>query len=284
MWRRIEWLLGAVEPRPADDSRPVAILVVVFAALALLATDQLWFRGHPMMRGPWRAALQGGIPLMAVAGWELRAQPRGRPLATLGAITLLLTFLAYGAGALPWWREHQWAFQLPCIAGCLMLLGGLSRGGWDAEAWNAGAGDWLWWGPRTAVALVALIPAVIAVVSVSPALQEFYPAWYPARTDYTLVWVSNVGGAIDLLASEWLFRGFILAGLARAGRPWLAIGSQAAPFWLLHHAKPQPEFWLALIGGVAAGWFCYRARSFWPLFVLHLAQISTLNLAAFALR
>jgi len=285
MKRWIEWILGEVVARPpAPGWEQIVAIVVVFGGFAMVYGDVSWFGGHPMLTGPWRLAIHAGIPLMGVALWELRHKSRGRRLALLGTAILLSTFLAGGLGAVAWWRSHHLALQVPCVVGCLLLIGGLTRGGWSPEDWNAGVGDWRWWVPRMLVGLLLIIPSVTLVFVFSPELRQFYPRWEPARTSFWMVWVLNAGNAIDFVAWEWMFRGFTMMGIARSGRAWLAIAAQTIPFWLLHYPKPPAEFWLSLIGGFLAGWFCYRARSFWPLFVLHIAQMSTANVVGFLFR
>ena len=283
--RLITFLLGRVSPLPIDpDWRRRAALVCVFGAVAMAMGDQIWFASHPLITGSWRLAIHAGIPMMAVVLIELWGQRRGWLLAGLGSAILLATFAAWGLGAGPWWRENPLGVILPCLLGVVLQVAGLVRGGWDPVSWNAGLGDWRWWVPRTLLATVLLIPGVAVVVSVSPGLLDFYPRWKPARESVELLWVLNAGNGLDFIAWEWLFRGYLMMALARSGRPWMAIAVQTIPFWLLHYPKPPTELWLSLVGGFIAGWFCYRARTFWPLFLLHTIQMSTTNVTGFLAR
>lgn len=73
---------------------------------------------------------------------------------------------------------------------------------------------------------------------------------------------------LDLIGWEFLFRGWILFGYARAfghNALWL----QAVPFALMHNGKPEVETLSTIFGGFAFGWVAYRTRSFiWP-FLIH---------------
>ena len=76
----------------------------------------------------------------------------------------------------------------------------------------------------------------------------------------------------------------LLFGFYRRGDPWTAIWVQAIPFFLLHYDKPSVELALSLVGGAVSGWFTLRARSIYPLIILHTAQITTVGFVGQLLR
>ena len=291
--RWLTWALGEVDarasaPLPATltEQRALLALVLVVGCTAMWLGEFYRVGVHPLVTGPWRLAIHGGLPLAGVALWAHRDQPRGwwLSLAGIGLVLGLLYARLGGPPVVRLWLAHRLWLQGAVLLGMGLLLAGLRRGGWDAAAWGAGRGDWRWWLPRTALAAALLVAGVAVVVSLSPGLQRYYPRWRPARHELAALWTLNAGVAIDFLGWEFLFRGFLLSGLARFGRPWLAIVAQAIPFFLLHWEKPALEFWISLPGGILAGWFCYRARCFWPLFLLHVVQMWATNLVSYSLR
>ena len=133
-------------------------------------------------------------------------------------------------------------------------------------------------------AVLVLVPAVFVVMSLSPKLAAFYPSWKPARLSVENLLIQQVGIGVDFLGWELLFRGFLLFGVARRGDAQTAIWLQAIPFFLLHRGQPDVELVSSLFGGLLAGWFCLRARSFVPLFILHWAQMMAVAGSGYILR
>ena len=56
------------------------------------------------------------------------------------------------------------------------------------------------------------------------------------------------------------------------------------PFFLLHKVKPEPEMLSSFVGAIALGWFCWRARSFLPGFLLHWVMNAAVAALAFSWR
>jgi hypothetical protein len=86
------------------------------------------------------------------------------------------------------------------------------------------------------------------------------------------------------IAIEFIFRGYLLFGLARvrndeverqAGVPGpfyfgkYALLIQMLPYTAWHFGKPLPELWGALFWGLAAGATAYAVRSIWPVVLSH---------------
>ena len=117
-----------------------------------------------------------------------------------------------------------------------------------------------------------------------PALAHYYPMYKPARTSFDALVMSHVALAVDLAGWEFLFRGFLLFGIARRGDAVLAMFLQALPFFLLHSPKPEIEMISSFFGAVLAARFCLRARSFLPLWVIHVSIITTVGFTAYWLR
>lgn len=161
--------------------------------------------------------------------------------------------------------------------GVLRLAGPTDRG-----THGLGPGDWRWWLPRVGLGLGLLTVVDTAAMVLLPDLQAFYPPEH-ARTDVAALVRGLAGMAIDLFGWEMLFRGVLLGALARKVGIRSAIGLAALLFFVGHLDKPLSELLSSLPGGIVAGWFAWRARSFLPVFVLHAWQLATVYVVGFAL-
>lgn len=75
--------------------------------------------------------------------------------------------------------------------------------------------------------------------------------------------------AVYFLGWEFLFRGFMLFGLKDKFREG-SILIQMIPFALLHIGKPEIEAISTILSGIVWGYICYRGKSFWPAYIMHL--------------
>lgn len=97
----------------------------------------------------------------------------------------------------------------------------------------------------------------------TPGMQSFYEARAPESTAY-LVYITGV----DLFGWEFIWRGFMLYGLARVLGPGPAIFLQAVPFAFMHLGKPELETFSTIFGGAAFGFVAWQSRSFvYPFFI-----------------
>ena len=85
---------------------------------------------------------------------------------------------------------------------------------------------------------------------------------------------------LALVPWEFLWRGFVLFGLARVIGPGPAIFVQAMPFALLHIGKPEIETITTIFGGVGFGFVAWRTDSFLYAFIIHWVILVFTNLAA----
>jgi len=123
------------------------------------------------------------------------------------------------------------------------------------------AGLWRIWLPHVAVACAAAALLVYSAARI-PAFKEFYGT----RQGLT------IGRAVfimaDLLAVEFIFRGFILFGLKeRFGGGTVLV--QMAPFALLHLHKPGLEAAGCVVSGIYFGYLAWRTGSMWPVYIIH---------------
>jgi membrane protease YdiL (CAAX protease family) len=98
----------------------------------------------------------------------------------------------------------------------------------------------------------------------TPSMQRFYAAKAPDNPLY-LIYIT----AVDLFGWEFMWRGFMLFGLAAVLGPGPAIWLQAVPFAFMHLNKPELEALTTLFGGAAFGFIAWQSGSFLYPFLIH---------------
>lgn len=105
---------------------------------------------------------------------------------------------------------------------------------------------------------------ILWIVARTPAMLGYYDARAP-RQVWQLIYVTG----IDLLGWEFIWRGFMLFGLARILGVGPAIWIQAIPFAFMHLGKPEIETLTTIFGGAAFGFIAWRTQSFAYPFMIH---------------
>lgn len=118
------------------------------------------------------------------------------------------------------------------------------------------------------IASLAIMLPVLVITSRRQEFQSYYPLYAPARYSMRGFLQFAIGITIYMCAWEFLFRGYLLFGGAKAFGAG-AIIMQALPFWMAHIGKPVTEFWSALPGGIIMGIIAWHSDSFWAPFVIH---------------
>jgi membrane protease YdiL (CAAX protease family) len=125
-----------------------------------------------------------------------------------------------------------------------------------------GIGDFrIWWKYVLITCLVAA--AVLYAGLFFPSLQKYYKQEHFNFAHYFVI------NFIGLFAIEYMYRGFLLFGLKDKFREGTIL-IQMIPFVLLHFGKPEVETISTLFTGILFGYICYRGKSFWPAFLIHL--------------
>ncbi|QDV68260.1 ABC-2 family transporter protein [Rosistilla carotiformis] len=79
--------------------------------------------------------------------------------------------------------------------------------------------------------------------------------------------------AVPAICEEFFFRGFLLSGFLRNGKPWVAIVATAGLFGLFHVIVRDSllfeRFLPSSLMGLVLGFVCYRTGSLYPGIVLH---------------
>ncbi len=124
------------------------------------------------------------------------------------------------------------------------------------------------------VLVAVTVPAIVLVAAI-PTFRDFYAPEYSTAPD---VLVTN---GLDLIATEFLLREFVMFALLRAIGP-LAIVVAVVPFAFTHLDKPEVEMLSTLGGGLVFGWLNWRTRSIWYAGLYHVAIQATAVIAAAA--
>jgi membrane protease YdiL (CAAX protease family) len=105
--------------------------------------------------------------------------------------------------------------------------------------------------------------AVLYLSSFSPSLQSYY-----RMSDFNLL-TYFLTNCVILASQEFIYRGYLLFGLMEKFKEG-SILIQMVPFVLLHLGKPELETISTIITGILFGYICYRGKSYWPAFIIHL--------------
>lgn len=182
----------------------------------------------------------------------------------------LLTDNYSGLHGWVWWFGIQGVlgFALPVA---ILRFG--FRNSWSEM--GLGLGDW-----KLASKIALLYLPVVALgtwfLSATPEFMNKYPHYAPAARDWGVFFIYESFFLLYWIGWEYLWRGFVLFGTARAFGV-LAIFVQTVPFAILHYEKPMPEAMLSIVGGVALGALVWRTRSFWIAVPIHAAQMMILD-------
>lgn len=123
----------------------------------------------------------------------------------------------------------------------------------DPRRYGLCIGDWRR-GLVIAGALTAVSVPVIAVIAQVPVIRDWYA---PSMTTVPGVTLTML---LDLPATEFLLRGFLLFILVRAIGP-LGVIVAIVPFTFTHIGKPDVEALSTLVGGLVFGWLVWRTGS-----------------------
>jgi membrane protease YdiL (CAAX protease family) len=131
-------------------------------------------------------------------------------------------------------------FIIPMAVILLLFRDRPAEYGFQLGNWRVG----LMW---TIIGCVSMA-VILWFIARTPSMQRFYAAKAPDNPLY-LIYIT----AVDLFGWEFMWRGFMLFGLAAVLGPGPAIWLQAVPFAFMHLNKPELEALTTLFGGAAFG-------------------------------
>lgn len=128
---------------------------------------------------------------------------------------------------------------------------------------------------------VALYLAILPAILVAAQYESFYrtyPFYKWANRSAFDFWFWQLEYALQFLALEFFFRGFLLRGLRTLGSN--AIFVMIIPYCMIHFEKPLIETLGALGAGVILGTLAMRTRSIWLGVAIHVTVALTMDLLA----
>ncbi|MEM7435574.1 MAG: CPBP family intramembrane glutamic endopeptidase [Myxococcota bacterium] len=128
----------------------------------------------------------------------------------------------------------------------------------------------------TYVGLYLLVLPILLAVSQLDTFQYTYPfyRWANQSTLRFLQWQALY--AIQFVALEFFFRGYMLKGLSHKFG-YGAIFVMLVPYVLIHYPKPLPETLSAVGAGLVLGTLAMRTRSIWGGVLIHIAVALTMD-------
>jgi len=127
---------------------------------------------------------------------------------------------------------------------------------------------------------VMLVPLLL--VASTPVFQQMYPFFKYVRHSWTLFLLWQVAYALQFVAVEFFFRGFLLFGLyPRLGAYTFFLNS--IPYCMIHFSKPLGESLGAIVAGIVLSYLAYKSRSVWGGAALHWGVAVSMDLAAILL-
>jgi membrane protease YdiL (CAAX protease family) len=130
--------------------------------------------------------------------------------------------------------------------------------------------------------LIASLPIIIAV-SFTDGFQAKYPFYdlSPGEPFWPYLWVWWLLYALQFVALEFFFRGFMVHGLKhRFG--YMAVIIMVVPYTMIHFRKPLLEAIGAIFGGTILGTMSLKTRSVWWGAALHITIAATMDVLSLA--
>lgn len=128
------------------------------------------------------------------------------------------------------------------------------------------------------------VGAAVAWAARRPGFLATYPMLRPEQVldwTWTLLGLYWLLYALQFVAVEFFFRGYLLFGLERHfGRASIAV--MVVPYTMIHFHKPLPEVFGAIVAGLVLGWLALETRSLWGGVLLHVMIALSMDLAAIA--
>jgi membrane protease YdiL (CAAX protease family) len=155
-----------------------------------------------------------------------------------------------------------------CVPLLIVLVGFRDR----PIRYGLGLGDWRW-GLGLALAGCAVMTPVVLLLARLPDFQDYYA---PSAEPLPSLLVTNL---LDLVSTEFIFRGFLMLALARLFGP-IALVIALFPFTFTHLTKPEAELLSTVAGGAVYGWLTWRTGSIWWGALAHVYIVTLVIVAA----
>jgi len=174
----------------------------------------------------------------------------------LGTIVPMLDYYDHRLTSLKAYDRVIYYFVIPMLVIFLLFREAPSAYGFQWGNWRVGLG----W---TAVVIIVMA-LILLYFARTPAMQNYYEARAP-KDAVRLIYLTGV----DLFGWEFVWRGFLLFGIARILGPGPAIMIQAIPFAFMHLGKPEIETISTIFGGIGFGFIAWQSQSFVYPWLIH---------------
>ncbi len=174
----------------------------------------------------------------------------------LGTVVPMLDYYGHRLTNLKAYDRVIYYFILPMFIILLLFREKPAAYGFQWGNWRVGLG----W---TAVAAI-IMALILWYLARTPAMQAYYEARAPKEVLH-LIYLTGV----DLFGWEFIWRGFLLFGVARILGPGPAIMIQAVPFAFMHLGKPEVETLSTIFGGIGFGFIAWQSQSFVYPWLIH---------------
>jgi membrane protease YdiL (CAAX protease family) len=129
--------------------------------------------------------------------------------------------------------------------------------------------------------MLAVVLPLVLLASANARFQATYP-FYRLTAEESLwpyFWRWECQYAIQFLALEFFFRGFLLHGTRHRFGVY-SIFVMMVPYCMIHFGKPMPEALAAIIAGIALGFMSLKTRSIWMGAAIHVTVALSMDFAS----
>ena len=145
--------------------------------------------------------------------------------------------------------------------------------------WGFCIGDWRF-GLRAAGYTVAFMLPLLWLVSADSSFQNMYPHAALVRDRWNLLLLYEAAFLLYFLGWEFIWRGYVLFGLAPHVGRGAAMLMQMLPFVLLHSGKPPLETLGAIPAALLLAALAFRTRSYLYGVLIHWAVMGSMDVLA----
>ena len=177
-------------------------------------------------------------------------------LVVVGTIIPMLDYYGHTITSTKAYDRMIFYFIIPVLIILLLFREPLSAYGFQFGDWKTG----LMW---TAVSCI-IMAVILYFIARTPSMQAYYQARAPKEI-MRLIYITG----IDLFGWEFMWRGFMLFGMAQIIGAGPAILFQAVPFAFMHLGKPEIETLSTIFGGIGFGFIAWQSESFIYPFLIH---------------
>lgn len=124
-----------------------------------------------------------------------------------------------------------------------------------------------------------IVQILVVLVARTPDFANYYPFYAHASRSWQDFFLWECMYAVQFLALEFFFRGFLLFSSARSLGSGVIL-AMVVPYCMIHFGKPVLETLGAIIAGTVLGTLALKTRSIWSGFLIHVTVALSMDMAA----